>query len=92
MKRFVLAILLLAAAGPAAAETLVIRAGRLVTDAALPARGPSSIVVTDGRIVTIGTADMPVPPGASVVDLSTKTVMPGLIDAHVHLTQDSGLP
>ena len=92
MKRFILAILLFAAAGPAAAETLVIRAGRLVTDAALPARGPSSIVVTDGRIVTIGTADMAVPAGASVVDLSTKTVMPGLIDAHVHLTQDSGLP
>lgn len=91
MKHFVLAVLVLAAV-PAGAETLVIRAGRLVTDAALPARGPSSIVVTDGRIAAIGAADMQVPAEAKVVDLSTKTVLPGLIDAHVHLTQDSGLP
>ncbi len=90
MYRFIAAVMLLAA--PAGAETLVIRTGKLVTDAALPARGPSSIVVTDGRIVSIGAADMAVPAGARVVDLSAKTVMPGLIDAHVHLTQDSGLP
>lgn len=91
MYRFVVAALVLAAV-PASAETIVIRTGRLVTDAALPARGPSSIVVTDGKIVAIGAADMAPPAGARVVDLSTKTVMPGLIDAHVHLTQDSGLP
>ncbi|UAJ11477.1 metal-dependent hydrolase family protein [Glacieibacterium megasporae] len=90
MYRVIAATMLLAA--PAGAETIVIHAGRVVTDAALPARGPSSIVVTDGRIVSIGAADMAVPAGARVVDLSTKTVMPGLIDAHVHLTQDSGLP
>ena len=75
-----------------AAETVVIRAARVITDAALPARGASSIVVTDGRITAIGAADMAVPAGARVIDLSTKTVLPGLIDAHVHLTQDSGLP
>ena len=92
MKRILTAVLLFTAAMPVAAETLVIRAGRLVTDAALPARGPSSLVVTDGKIVAIGAADMALPTGAKVVDLSTKTVMPGLIDAHVHLTQDSGLP
>ena len=91
MRRLVLSVLL-AAAVPAGAETLVIRAGRLITDAALPARGPSSIVVTDGKIVAIGAADMAAPTGARVIDLSTKTIMPGLIDAHVHLTQDSGLP
>ncbi|MGI4880288.1 MAG: amidohydrolase family protein [Janthinobacterium lividum] len=90
MYRLIAAVMLLAA--PAGAETIIIRAGRIVTDAALPARGPASIVVTDGRIVSIGAADMAVPAGARVVDLSTKTVMPGLIDAHVHLTQDSGLP
>ncbi len=90
--RLLAAFSLLAAATPSFAETLVIRAGRLVTDAAQPARGASSLVVTDGQIVAIGAADMAVPPGARVVDLSGKTVMPGLIDAHVHLTQDSGLP
>jgi len=82
----------MAAAAPAAADTVVIRAGRVVTDAALAPRGASSIVVTDGRIVSIGAADMAAPAGARVIDLGGKTVMPGLIDAHVHLTQDSGLP
>ena len=91
MYRFAAAVLLLAAV-PARAETIFIRAGRVVTDAALPPRGASSIVVTDGRIVSIGAADMAAPVGARVVDLSGKTVMPGLIDVHVHLTQDSGLP
>ena len=92
MKQILSAMLLLTAAAPAVAETVVIRAGHLITDAALPARGPSSIVVTDGKIVTIGAADLAAPPGAKIVDLSTKTVMPGLIDAHVHLTQDADLP
>lgn len=92
MHRLAAVAAVILAADPAGAETLVIRAGRLVTDAALVARGPSSIVVTDGRIVAIGAADMTPPAGANVIDLSTKTVMPGLIDAHVHLTQDSGLP
>jgi imidazolonepropionase-like amidohydrolase len=91
MYRLIAAVVVLAAV-PANAETIVIRAARVVTDAALPARGPSSIVVTDGRIVAIGAVDMAAPAGARVIDLSTKTVMPGLIDAHVHLTQDSGLP
>lgn len=91
MRRVFIAAILLAAA-PAAAETIVIRAGRLVVDAALPARGPSSIVVTDGRITAIGDAALTPPAGARIIDLSTKTVMPGLIDVHVHLTQDSGLP
>jgi len=91
MKRFFIAILIVGAA-PAGAETVVLRAGRVITDAALPARGASSIVVTDGRIVAIGDAAMAVPAGARVIDLSTKTVLPGLIDAHVHLTQDAGLP
>ncbi len=92
MRHILLAAVLLVAAAPAVADTVVIRAGRLITDAALPARGASSIIVTDGKIVSIGPADAAVPAGARVIDLSTKTVMPGLIDAHVHLTQDSGLP
>ena len=91
MHRLIIAAVL-AAAVPVSAETIVIRAGHLVTDAALPPRGPSTIVVTDGTIAAIGPADMAVPDGARVVDLSTRTVMPGLIDAHVHLTEDSGLP
>ena len=80
------------AAAPIAAETIVVRAGRLIVDAAAAPRGPASLVITDGKIAAIGAADMVAPAGARIVDLSGKTVLPGLIDAHVHLTQDSGLP
>jgi len=75
-----------ALAAPAGAETYAVRAGRLIADAAKPARGASTIVVENGRIVRIEDGHGPVPAGATLVDLSAKTVLPGLIDAHVHLT------
>ena len=81
----------LALATSAHAETFAIQAGRLVTDAAQAARGPSTVIVENGRIVRIEDGAT-APAGATIVDLRDKTVLPGLIDAHVHLTQDSGLP
>lgn len=42
--------------------------------------------VTDGRIVWVGRlADRPVDEGSSVVDATGRTVIPGLVDCHVHL-------
>ncbi|MEA3001710.1 MAG: hypothetical protein QOH81_498 [Sphingomonadales bacterium] len=81
-------LLLLAAffAAPVAAETVVVHAGHLIADAALPEAGPSTIIIVDGRIASVTPGLTPPPPGARLVDLSTKTVLPGLIDAHVHLT------
>jgi imidazolonepropionase-like amidohydrolase len=43
------------------------------------------IVVENGKITRVG-AKTPVPPGAREIDLRGRTVLPGLIDAHVHLT------
>lgn len=86
------AILLGASAGPARAETIAIRAGRVITDAALPARGPSTIIVIDGRIAAINDASAPIPAGATIIDQSARTVLPGLMDAHVHLTGDPNKP
>lgn len=74
----------------AQAETTVIYAGKLITDAAQPPRGPSTITIVDGRITTITDGRSPAPAGAKEVDLSGKTVLPGLIDLHVHLTGDPG--
>ena len=93
MKTLVLAGLAAAiVATPAFAETYAIRAGRLITDAAKPARGASTIIVENGRITRIDDGHGALPAGATLVDLSTKTVLPGLIDAHVHLTVDPGTP
>ena len=81
----------LLASTTAHAEIFAIQAGRLIVDAAKPALGPSTVIVENKRIVRIERGAT-APAGAIVVDMSSKTVMPGLIDAHVHLTGDPGTP
>lgn len=49
------------------------------------------IVVEKNRIVAIGGDDVAVPDGAEVVDVSGKTIIPGLIDAHAHVSQGVGI-
>jgi imidazolonepropionase-like amidohydrolase len=74
----------LAIAAQASAATQAVIVGNLIPDAASGPTGPAVILVEDAR----GSAN---PFQAdSVVDLSTKTVVPGLIDLHVHLTGDPG--
>ncbi|WP_120717503.1 metal-dependent hydrolase family protein [Tsuneonella amylolytica] len=77
-------------AAPETARTTVIHADRLVVDAASPVRGPSTVVVTDGRIASIADGFVEGPAGARVVRLDGKTLVPGLVDLHVHLTGDPG--
>ncbi|WP_242186348.1 amidohydrolase family protein [Sphingomonas sp. CARO-RG-8B-R24-01] len=92
MHKLVMAAIAALLAGTAAnAETFAIQAGHVIVDAARPARGASTVVVTDGRIARIEDGAT-APAGATVVDLRDKTVMPGLIDVHVHLTSNSGEP
>ncbi|HEY5721115.1 MAG TPA: amidohydrolase family protein [Allosphingosinicella sp.] len=89
--RLLLALGLLGSAAPCfAADTVVVHAGRLIADASRPASGPSTITIADGRIVSVADGLQPPPPGARLVDLSSKTVLPGLVDAHVHLSGDPG--
>ncbi len=56
-----------------------------------PARGNSTVIVENGRISRIE-AGFAAPPGAIVVDERNRTVMPGMTDVHVHLTQTAGTP
>src|SRR3954468_17926481 len=81
----------LAVASAANAETYAIQAGRLIVDAAQPARGNSTVIVENGRIARIESG-FTAPEGATVVDERSRTVMPGMTDVHVHLTQTSGTP
>ena len=81
----------LAIAAAAHAETYAIQAGRLIVDAAQPARGNSTVIVENGRIARIDSG-FTAPAGAIVVDERSRTVMPGMTDVHVHLTRNSGEP
>ncbi len=78
------AALWLAASGAASAKEVVIHAGRLIDGTSSRVRQHVSIIIKDDRIVEVrdGFADVP---GAAIIDLEDKTVLPGLIDAHVHL-------
>ncbi|NIK58595.1 metal-dependent hydrolase family protein [Kribbella shirazensis] len=60
------------------ATVLDVRAGRLIED--------QEIAVRHGRITEVGTA---VRRSGQLIDLQGRTVMPGLIDSHVHVTQGS---
>jgi imidazolonepropionase-like amidohydrolase len=91
MLRIALFAASLLAGASANAETYAVQAGRLIVDAGKPSRGPSTVIVENGRIARIEDG-MTAPAGATVIDLRSKTVMPGLIDAHVHLTGDPGVP
>jgi imidazolonepropionase-like amidohydrolase len=77
-------------AAPALADTTVIHAGALVVDAESQPRGPSTITVTDGKIVSVADGFTAAPAQAVTVDLRDKTVVPGMVDLHVHLTGDPG--
>ena len=71
-------------AAPVAQPVTVIHAGTLID---VPGRAPkrnASVIIQGRKIIEVrnGFADVP---GARVIDLRSSTVMPGLIDAHVHL-------
>jgi imidazolonepropionase-like amidohydrolase len=66
------------------APATVIRAGRLLDVDSGRLLSDQVILVRDGRIEAVG-ENLRAPDGASVIDLSRMTVLPGLIDCHTHL-------
>ena len=84
-----LLLLLAGLAGPACAaeRPIAIRAGQLIDTVAGRTAGAQLIIVRDGVIADVG-PDVPVPADARLIDLGAYTVLPGLMDAHTHLTID----
>jgi len=84
----IISVALLAAlmASPVQAETVYVRAGHLVDPERGVVDGARLVQVNQGRVVAI-LPDGPVPPGATLIDWSAYTVLPGLIDMHVHLAE-----
>ncbi len=84
-----LLLLLAGFVGSACGEesAIAIRAGHVLDTTAGRTTGAQVIVVRDGVIAAMG-PDVAVPAGARVIDLGAYTVLPGLMDAHTHLTID----
>jgi imidazolonepropionase-like amidohydrolase len=71
-------------------QGFAVRAGRMFDAKAGKNLTNQVILIKDGRIADLGPADrVQIPQGAKVIDLSRATVLPGLIDRHVHLMQDA---
>jgi imidazolonepropionase-like amidohydrolase len=72
-------------ADPQAAEILLIHAGAVIAVPGEPPLGPSTVTVRDGRIVALQPGYVEVPSARSI-DLKDQTLLPGLVDTHVHLS------
>ena len=71
----------------AAQGVTAIKAGKLFDSKTGTMQQNQVVIVTGERITDVGAAaTVKIPAGAKVIDLSAETVMPGLIDGHVHLT------
>src|SRR4029077_20930111 len=80
-------------AGPAAGQapsagTTVIKAARVFTSTSERPLAPGMVIVEGDHITQVGT-NLAVPPGARVIDLGDSTLLPGFIDAHVHMSGES---
>jgi enamidase len=64
---------------------------RVIDGTGAPARDDQTLIIRDGRIAALGTSrSVAVPAGAQVIDLSGKTVIPGLVMVHEHLFYPTG--
>ncbi|MFL5608868.1 MAG: amidohydrolase family protein, partial [Gemmatimonadaceae bacterium] len=76
----------LAAQQSPAKGTVVLKAARLIDGTGAPVVQNGVVVVTDDRIVAVGAeASVAISAGARVIDLGDATLLPGFIDAHVHI-------
>jgi imidazolonepropionase-like amidohydrolase len=72
--------------------TLAVRCGTLFDGTGADPVAGAVVLVDGGRITAVGqAASTPIPPGAEIVDLSDGFVMPGLVDAHSHISIVPGL-
>ncbi len=93
MRRTVLSLLLSAvpvatlAADPGPVTAL--KAARIF-DGTSDAAKPNGVVLVQGDRIQAAGSGLAIPAGATVIDLGDATLLPGFIDAHVHLTGESG--
>ena len=72
-----------------AGEILVLTGGRIIDGNGGPPLEDAAIVIRDSKITSIG-PDFVVPANARILDLGGRTLLPGLIDAHIHVGGSGG--
>ena len=88
LRKFLLGFCLLSSF-VAAAQVTAVRAGRLVDPDAGTVLTDQVVLIQGNKIQAVGKG-LAIPAGANVIDLSTKTVLPGLIDCHTHVADGHG--
>ncbi|MGM9484687.1 Xaa-Pro dipeptidase [Roseateles sp. NT4] len=88
MRIQIAALVLCTLAAHVQADVVVVSAERLLDVASGRYLPRPQLVITDGRITAVGKQGDAAPSGARRVDLPGLTLLPGLIDMHVHLTGD----
>jgi imidazolonepropionase-like amidohydrolase len=73
------------------APVVVLRHARVIDGTGAPARADQTLVIESGRIADVGDADVvTIPAGAKVLDMTDRTVMPGLVMVHEHMFYPTG--
>jgi imidazolonepropionase-like amidohydrolase len=77
----------------AAAAVTLVKAGRLLDPRTGNALAPAAVLIDGDKIKQVGSSSqLAVPADATIIDLGTATLLPGLIDSHTHLLLDIVVP
>jgi len=90
MKKLILVVFVLPCLAVASAQVTVVRAGRLIDPDSASVLTDQVILIDGHKIQAVGKG-LAIPSAAKIIDLSDKTVLPGLIDCHTHLADGDSI-
>jgi imidazolonepropionase-like amidohydrolase len=73
---------------PAGSQLLVLTNANVIDGVSEKPIRHATVIVRDGKIVSVAATSSKIPHGATVLDLKGRWLLPGLIDAHVHVNED----